>query len=132
MAEGVEQEIAQLEQQLAEKKRTLETEGGHEQVPTDRELLHEVVGERIQEKMPDYQPASTPAPSDDSGTGIDPAIAQQVQTLVNTAFTGTLDEAIADAIKTQNPAIIDAFHDLLRDQLLDELIKRGKLQAPTP
>jgi hypothetical protein len=52
-----------------------------------------------------------------------------VQALVNTAFAESLDKAIGEAVKSHNPAIIDAFHDLLRDQLLDELLKRGKIQA---
>lgn len=133
MPEGnIEAEIAKLEQQLAQKRQALETEGSHEQAPSDQELVHEAVGERIKEQQPSYQPAPTPAPASDTGASWqDPAIASQVQALVNTAFSDSLDKAIAEALKTHNPAIIDAFHDLLRDQLLGELVKRGKIQAPS-
>lgn len=128
MAESLEQEIAQLEQQLTAKRQALEEEGGTpEAMPSDRELVHHAVGERIQQQAPAYQPAPVP-----SATGTpswqDPAIAQQVQSLVNVAFAGSLDDAIARAINTHNAAIIDAFHDILRDQLYDELVKRGKLK----
>ena len=131
MAEGLEQEITQLEEKLAEKRRALETAGTPaEQMPSHQEMVHEAVGEKIKEKAPTYQPAPTPKPAPSGSGGAswqDPAIAQQVQSLVNIAFTKSLDEAIGEAVKTENHAIIDAFHDLLRDQLLDELVSRGKL-----
>lgn len=131
MAEGLEQEIQQLERQLAEKRQALESTGTPaEQMPSHEKMVHEMVGEKIKEQMPSYQPAPTPKPAPSDSTGAswqDPAIAQQVQSLVNIAFTKSLDEAIGEAVKTQNPAIIDAFHDLLRDQLIDELLSRGKL-----
>lgn len=131
MTESLEQEITQLEEQLAKKRRALETAGTPaEQMPSHQEMVHEAVGEKIKEKAPTYQPAPTPGPTPSGSGGAswqDPVIAQQVQTLVNVAFTKGLDDAIGEAVKTGNHAIIDAFHDLLRDQLLDELVSRGKL-----
>jgi hypothetical protein len=131
MAESsqLEQQIADLERQLESKRQEL---GGapSEQAPSDRELVHEHVGEQIKQQMPSYQPSPAPAPSatpsDDTASWQDPAIAQQVQELVNTAFTKSLDEAIGDAVKTGNAALIDAFHDLVRDRLIGELAARGK------
>ena len=51
-----------------------------------------------------------------------------VQNLVNTAFTKSLKDAADDARKTNNAALIDAFHDALVDQLYDHLVERGKLK----
>jgi hypothetical protein len=136
MAESpqLEQQIADLERALAEKRQEL---GGasSEQAPTDQELVHQHVGEKIQQQMPSYQPTPTPTSSDDSddssdGTSSwqDPAIAQQVQALVTTAFAKSLDDAIGEAVKTGNAALIDAFHDLVRDRLISELVARGKFK----
>ncbi|HXV26601.1 MAG TPA: hypothetical protein VD862_01025 [Candidatus Paceibacterota bacterium] len=119
----LEQQIADLEQELAAKRQALES-GGTERMPSDEELVHRSVGEKIQQKMPSYQPA--PQPSGGTASWQDPAIAQQVQTLVNIAFSKGMDDAIAEAVKSGNAALIDAFHDLLRDQLVAELAKRGK------
>ena len=131
MAEGLEQEISQLEQRLAEKRQALESAGTPgEQMPSHQEMVHEDVGEKIKEQMPSFQPSSAPtgsASDTDSAGWKDPAIAEQVQSLVNIAFTKSLDAAIGEAVKTRNAAIIDLFHDLLRDRLLDELVSRGKL-----
>jgi hypothetical protein len=127
---SLEQDIAQLEQELQAKRQELQG-GAAEQEPGDREVMHHAVGEKIKQHLPTYQSATPPAsgssPSDDTPAWQNPAIASQVQTLVDTAFSKGLDDAIRDAIKTQNPAVIDAFHDVLRDQLLDELVRRGKL-----
>ena len=121
----LEQQIAQLEQELAAKRRALES-GGTEQMPSDEELVHRSVGEKIQQKMPSYQPAPQQSGGGAAASWQDPAIAQQVQSLVNIAFSKGMDDAIAEAVKSGNAALIDAFHDLLRDQLVAELAKRGK------
>ena len=131
MAEGLEQEISQLEQKLAEKRRALESAGTSvEQMPSPREMVHEEVGEKIKEQLPSFQPSPAPTQQTSGSDDVswkDPAIADQVQSLVNIAFTKSLDEAIGEAVKTRNAAIVDAFHDLLRDKLLGELVSRGKL-----
>ena len=133
MPEGnLEQDIANLEQQLAEKRQALETnEPSAEQGPSDHELVQKVIGEQIQKQMPSYQQAQAqPGDEDTDASWSDPALTEQVQSLVTIAFTKSLDEAIGEAVKTNNAALIDAFHDLLRDELLKELISRGKLKPP--
>jgi hypothetical protein len=50
-----------------------------------------------------------------------------VQQLVNIAFTQSLAAAVAQAVKNGNPALIDAFHDVLADELHKELLARQKL-----
>lgn len=120
---NLEREIAEIEQKLAEKKQEL-----------NRETLRSVVQEKIQEQVPHYQPAT---PSDDSAAT--PPITEppahfsdefrnQVQALVNIVFNESLDAVCKTLRKTDNPALIDAFHDVLVDQLYDVLVERGKLK----
>lgn len=130
---SLEQEIEKLQKQLTEKKTALgETQPAvPEQLPSDKELLRQVVGEQIQRHVPDYQPVprpavpATPAPSgSDSPSYLDPALQPQVQRLVAVAFSKGIEAAIKEAGQTQNAALIDAFHDVIVDQLFRELVKR--------
>lgn len=82
--------------------------------------------------MPSYQTAGPVRPTNTSvSSWQDPVLAGPVQGLVNVAFTQSLQKAIAEAVKTGNAALIDAFHDLLVDQLHQELLNRQKLK-PAP
>ena len=130
----LEQEIAALEKQIQEKKATLQT--GAEVVPSEKEAVKEAIGERIQKQPPQYQPAPaapTPATPPLSAAGtpsyLTPELRETVQQLVNVAFTKSLEEAVKEAVKTNNAALIDAFHDVLADQLYSTLLERRKLNA---
>ncbi len=131
----LEQEIADIEQKLAAKKAEL-----------SKEELHTVVKEQIQEKVPEYQPSvSPPAPNpiatepSQAVPVIPPPTAQapsylsdelkdKIQELVNIAFNQSIEEAVKTVSKLNNPALIDAFHDVLVDQLYNTLLERGKLK----
>lgn len=129
MAENIQQEIASLEQQLAEKRASLEQNAAEtdREVPHDKEILRDVVGEKIQQHAPSYQP--TPTTHDDSNQSYnDPRLITQVQELVNMAFSKGIDNAVSSVVKSGNPALIDAFHDILVDQLYDTLVERKRLE----
>ncbi|OGN13534.1 MAG: hypothetical protein A3C71_02490 [Candidatus Yanofskybacteria bacterium RIFCSPHIGHO2_02_FULL_43_15c] len=129
----LEQEISAIEQKLAEKKAEL-----------NKEEVHTVVKEQIQEKAPEYQPSISPMPVTDGSqnqalpatpppTANVPAylsdeLKNKVQELVNIAFTQSIADAVKAATKLNNPALIDAFHDILVDQLYNTLVERGKLK----
>lgn len=130
----IEQEIAVLERQIREKKAALQT--GTEAVPSEKEVLKEVIGEKIQQQAPQYQPAPaapapTTPPSSSAGTPsyLTPELRETVQQLVNIAFTKSLAEAVQEVVKTNNAALIDAFHDVLTDQLYSTLLERRKLNV---
>ena len=128
--ENTQQEIAQLEQQLAEKRASLEQGSAETQteVPHEKELLRQVVGEKIQQHAPQYQPApAKPQQDDDQSSYNDPQLVDKVQELVNLAFTKSIDDAVRSVVKTGNPALIDAFHDVLVDKLYDTLLERKKI-----
>ncbi|MBI2674419.1 MAG: hypothetical protein HYX22_01650 [Candidatus Yanofskybacteria bacterium] len=142
----IEQEIAQLEQQIAEKRAAL----GHGEVapesPHEKETLREIIGEKIQQQIPQYQPSPTkPQPSstrpqqDDGQVGLDdsalsyvlPELKEKVQALINMVFNKGLDDGVKEAVRSNNPALIDAFHDVLVDELYNMLVERKKLEKLT-
>lgn len=53
---------------------------------------------------------------------------EKLQQLVNLAFEQGLLTAIDQARKTNNPYLIDAFHDMLTDKLYRELVVQHKLE----
>jgi len=120
----LEQEIVQIEKELATKRESLLEQ--NKELPHDKEILHSVVREKLNPAMPNPVPVQ-------SGTGqsvspIPPELHQKVQALVNVAFIKSIDEAIKEARATNNAALIDAFHDLLVDELYQHLVERGKLK----
>lgn len=134
---SIEQEIALLEQQLQEKKSAL---GGQENAPkeailSDKEILHEIVGEKIQKSIPTppmTPPNNTvpvqPAPIVEPPSYLSPELKDKIQILVNLAFEKGPDAAIREAAKSDNAALIDAFHDVIVDELYNSLIERKKLE----
>ena len=140
---SIEQEIAQLERQLAEKRATLgqekpfdATQGKEleppvvsEVEPTEKEILHSVVGEKIRQQVPQYSPPPAKPKQDDAGQSYAlPELKDKVQELINLVFNKSLDEGIKEVSKTNNPALIDAFHDVLVDELYNVLLERKKLE----
>lgn len=134
---SIEQEIARLEQQLQEKKLALggQETGAKEAIPSDKEILHEIVGEKIQENIPaqPITPSSDaasvqPAPVVEPPSYLSPELKDKIQQLINLVFSKSLDEAIKEASKTNNAALIDAFHDVIVDELYNALVERKKLE----
>lgn len=125
--EVIQQEIDLLEQQLAAKRAEL---GQDTNAPYERAEVHAALGERIGQEG-GVSPASgtvpPAAPSSDTPSWQDPALASQVQALVDVAFTGGVQQAIQQATKTGNAALVDALHDILADELHAELLSRQKL-----
>lgn len=126
--QAIEQDIVRLEQQILQKRSELEQMHAGETIPapSDRELIHQSVGQVIQQQAvtaPD--PASTPIETTDPA-----AVAQAVSQLQAIAFDQGVNSAVAAAIATHNPAVIDAFHDAITDDLHQKLVERKLLQAP--
>ena len=51
----------------------------------------------------------------------------KIQEIVTLVFAKNLEEGIKEAAKSGNIALIDAFHDILVDELYDQLVERKKL-----
>ena len=131
----IKQEIAQLEQQIAEKRAALGQEETASELPSEKETLREVIGEKIQQQVPQYQPISPtqPAPAkpqtdDTTQSSVLPEFKEKIQELINLVFNKSLDEGIKEVSKDNNPALTDAFHDVLVDELYNTLLERRKLE----
>ena len=125
-----EQDIADLERKLAEKKASLEKTGDTiEKAPSEKEILHEAVGEKIRQQIPVHQPApgQSSTSSDASGDASYnlPELHDSVQELVSLVFSKGLNDAISSLRQKNNPALVDAFHDAIVDELFEEMIQRN-------
>jgi hypothetical protein len=138
---SLEQEIAQIERDLASKREALEKQkqtGAIAEVPHEKETLREIVGEKIAPSRapvppptsgpPPQQPAILPPPQVEPPSYLSDELKTKVQELINTAFAKTIGDAIKQARATNNAALIDAFHDALVDELYNYLVERGKLK----
>ena len=120
----IQHDIAELERLLEAKKAELE----HEK--PEKDILHGILGEKIQQHAPTYTPA---LPSSSSPQAVEPPsylsqeLKDKVQATVRTVFDKNLDEGIKEAVRSNNMALIDAFHDILVDELCDQLIEKRKL-----
>ena len=121
----IEHDIAELEKQLESKKADLE----HNK--SEKEILHGIIGEKIKEQVPTYSPPL--APSVQTHTVHEPPsylsqeLKDKIQVIVDLVFSSNLEDGIREAAKSGNPAIIDAFHDILVDELYDQLVERKKI-----
>lgn len=134
----IEHDIAELEKRLQEKKAALEQEKSTgsgsptENHPSEKEMLHEIVGEKIQQHVPAYQPQqpTVQAPSPviaEPPSYLSQELKDKIQEIIRLVFAKNLEEGIREAAKTGNMAVIDAFHDILVDELYDQLIEKRKL-----
>ncbi len=134
----IEQEIAQLEKQIADKRVALGQEKMGSELPSEKETLREVIGEKIQQQVPQYQPLSPtqtrqggakPQTDDIAQSSVLPELKEKIQELINLVFNKSLNEGIKEVSKINNPALTDAFHDVLVDELYNVLLERKKLES---
>lgn len=137
----IEQDIAQLEKQLQEKKDLLEHQVAgtvpQEKVESgsdaEKKVLKTILGEKINQQAASNQsqlPVQTAVPYSDSDVPsyLDPVLKEKVDKLVSLVFSTSLEDGIKAALQENNPALIDAFHDILTDQLYTTLLERKKVE----
>ncbi len=131
------QEIADMERKLAEKKALLDQDTSGMEKSSDKELFHDVVAEKIQATNPaeSYKPAVPPVSSSGSSghqqpqaSYMSPDLQPRVQELVKIVFQSSLEEAIIQAKATNDAALIDAFHDMIVDELYPHLVETQKVE----
>jgi hypothetical protein len=118
-----EQDILELERQLAQKKSELVQEKKFETEPAK---------ETETETETENQPLPSSPPSTQSPQPVQPIKdldkESQIKVLCDLAFEKGLDEAIEAAKQLNNPYILDEFHDTLVDELYKRLVEKGKLE----
>lgn len=120
LAPSFESEIQELEQVLPRQEDLTQDPESH------KETIRQAIGEKIQAIAPHV----TPQPSQSASATpsyLAPELQEQIQTLVNIAFSQSIDQAIKQVKATHDPALIDAFHDALVTELYDHLVERQKL-----
>ena len=134
----LEQEIANIERDLAQKREQLKSRqsgAGDLEQAHDKELLREVYHEQFKSPAEEMQggglanqPSAAPPHGAHGPASLPPQFHSQLQDLVNVAFQKSIGDAVAQARATHNAALVDALHDVLVDQLYDELVERGILK----
>lgn len=126
---SIEQEIVQLEKQLQERRAALEHKpSDSEALPSEKETFREVVTEKIQQHAPQYTPPPVIKNTDnDERSYLSQELKDKIQELINTVFNKSLNDGIKEAVQSDNPALIDAFHDVLVDELYETLLERKKV-----
>ncbi|MBI2064934.1 MAG: hypothetical protein HYT62_02685 [Candidatus Yanofskybacteria bacterium] len=120
----IEQDIAELEKQLESKKAALE----HDK--SERDILHGIIGEKIQQHVPAYQPrpaSPSPAKVNEPPSYLTQELKDKIQAIIDLVFSTNLEDGIKEAAKSGNAALVDAFHDILVDELYGQLIERKKI-----
>ncbi len=115
----LEKEIFELEQKIAGKKKELEKSYAARETPEPKPAAPPPAG------GPAVPPKSVPPSAKKPG-----AIESnpKIQALVNIAFHEGIHKAIEEVKKTNDPYLIDAFHDALIDEVYNMLIKEGLLK----
>lgn len=135
----IEAEIAELSKKIEEKRRQLEGKSG---IVEERELVKsaivEHVGENTTPPLPVTSTASTQS-SQSKAVAFDPSSGKsyldyldedsrnRVTELVGIVFEKGISAGFKEALHDE-PFVIDAFHDVLTDKVLNELKKRGLIK----
>ena len=129
---NLEQEIAELQQKIAEKKAMMEGMGS--EVRTEKEVLREVVREKIAATPPTDVSSSPSVPASSGTSATEPPsylsdeLRPKIQEFAKVALEKSLGDAISLAKATKNAALIDAFHDYIVDELYEKLVAEAKLR----
>ncbi|MBI5139908.1 MAG: hypothetical protein HZA94_00435 [Candidatus Vogelbacteria bacterium] len=135
---SIEAEIAELSQKIVEKRKQLESKSG---VVEERELPRSAIGEQLGQAVVS-PPSTSVASSSQPKPGMvsfDPAggksyldyLSDESREIVTSLVSIAFDKGINEAIKVaeaQEPFILDAFHDVLRDKVFQEMKTRGLIR----
>ncbi len=119
--EAVEAEIAQLSKAIEEKRASL-AEGG--KTLENPEEVRAAIKEQILDIAVPAAPASVVihTPNDDKNT-LDAQSADKVNAFLEQTFVEGIRKTVA-RIASEDPFIVDVYHDALVDRLYDELVSR--------
>ncbi len=98
---------------------SLETSGEQ----SHKQTLHQVVGERLGKAQ--TQPTQASQQTED----LPPEVQAKVDELVQYAMHKDIDKAISEARRSDDPVVIDAFHDKIVGELYDRLVSEGRLKS---
>jgi len=133
-SQNLEKQLQGIRSEIDEKKQELEPEQVEGEPISEKTILHHVVGEKLGKPSP-VAPAGVAAaqasvsPVHDETPSYElPELKGQVEELVQLAFQKNIETAVKEAKGKNDPALIDAFHDALVDELYDRLVSEDKLK----
>src|SRR3989338_4389845 len=117
-------------------KRQQETGDSSFKPQNHKELIHQVVGEKLGKPVLPSVQSDDETDEDRVETEEDigeksyekPELKSSVDELINITFEKDLDTAVGKVKTENNPALLDAFHDALVDKLYDHLVQSGRLK----
>lgn len=125
----IKNEIVELERLLQEKRASLE---GKHPDKSDKELLHQTVGEKIEHHVSSVENSPIKKINEpkeiETPSYLDVGLAGEVREAVKIALEKGLEEGVKMVKVHNNSAVMDAFHDILTDELYDRLVSEGKLE----
>lgn len=129
----IDEEIAELERKLAEKKKAAGVAGV--EAPHEKEIFREVVREHISEKKAEISALPPPQAeahraqvAQDADELKKLAEEKQLEELIKIAATKSPVQAAHIAEHLKNPRLLDDLHDYLSDHLYDKLVEARKLK----
>lgn len=135
----LEAEIAELNREIASKRRELEAKQG---MVSERGALHEVIAEKLDVSSADVAALRQELKTSTAGNqnsnantagylnSLSDDQIEVVNNLVNMIAKKGINKAVTEA-KKLDPFLLDAFHDALVDKLYDELTSRGLVSLPS-
>lgn len=116
-----------FEAKRAEALKQAEAKEGELSPEKEKEILKEVVVERISTAQP-LPTAQQQAVVQRAQQLKDEPKERQIELLIQMVFEKGVIEAVEVAKKLDNPYLLDEFHDALVDQLYNKLVEQGKLK----
>jgi hypothetical protein len=120
--EAIEADIKKLAEEVKRLKIKAETNHLSEQEIIKKSLSAMVPIAQVQSQTQKKEPSDKPIPK--YAESFSPELQLEIEYLLHTAFTEGITKALADAQKSNNPAVLDAFHDALSGKLYEELKQR--------
>jgi hypothetical protein len=146
MAENIieadlESEIAELTRQIENKKRILEAGHGlnHEATASGKEVVAETIAEHFyagntsvtgtvsNDDKPTQVPVKPSSVSKDYLDNLTPEVVESINSYVSMISESGIRKTVK-LVQSEQPFIIDAFHDALSTRLYDELKQRGVIK----
>ncbi|MEK9157952.1 MAG: hypothetical protein AAB638_02085 [Patescibacteria group bacterium] len=122
------EQLEQLEREYKERRQAIESQTAPEAVlPSEHETMSQVVEGKIQEQVPDFKVENHSQEPTGEDNNLDPEARGKIQEWVNIAFTKGPYESI-QALRDNDPALIDKFHSALTGELYKMLVQNKKLE----
>lgn len=114
-------EIAEISREVEKRRAALESERG---IKEERSIVHEVIGEKIFEKPVKAEKETGRKEKSHYLDNLSDEEVEKLNGYISSIHHKGIKKTV-DAVRRENPFLLDAFHDCLTDKLYDELKTHG-------